>query len=164
MAVIQRTQAAYGHISIVWSLETLEGLQPFCVLTCSSQPGRGCSGGTSPVLRLMGTLGFACVPLQWFYLHVRASLLQGTPSHPHKVQLWAASKCTVCLAAKSREPGLPCEVGTLPSFQHHSLCCLGILAQRSDHPLQMGWTIILLHTNSVVLEGRWPQLVAKLFQ
>lgn len=103
------------------------------------KPGRegAVLGGTAPVLRLMETLGFACVPPQWSYLHVRASLLQGTLSHPHKVQLWVASKCTVGLAAKSREPGLPCRVGTLPSSQHCSLCCLGILAQGSDDPLQM---------------------------
>lgn len=138
MVVIQRTQAAYGHIAIVWSLETLEGLQPSCVLTCSSQSARKeLFWRDISSFETDGDIGVCLCPPQWSYLHVRASLLQGTPSHPHKVQLWVASKCTICLAAKSREPGLPCQVSTLPSSQHHSLCCLGILVQRSDHPLQV---------------------------
>lgn len=63
MAVIQRTQAAYSHISIVWNLETLEGLQPSCVLTCSSQAGRELFWGDSSSLETDGDIGVClCSP------------------------------------------------------------------------------------------------------
>lgn len=63
MAVIHRTQAASSYISLVWSLETLEGLQPSCVLTCSSQAGRELFWGDSSSLETDGDIGVClCSP------------------------------------------------------------------------------------------------------
>lgn len=57
MAVIQRTQAASGYISLVWSLETLEGL------TCSSQAGRELFWGDNSSLETDGDIGVClCSP------------------------------------------------------------------------------------------------------
>lgn len=73
-----------------------------------------------------------------------------------------------CLAARTRQPNLSCQISFLFSSQHQSFCCLGIMRPAligGKWPsFADGQNIIFLHINPIVLEWIQPKSVVKLFQ